>query len=118
MPDYTQLARWHEMPIIEIPAAFCHPHWEEFLARREPERAVVVMALKLWELLILDEAFAKRIGSWREAPAEWVFPTDFSLMNDTMRVEPFTPWCCYLGEERREAAWLNTPLVGIKEKES
>lgn len=112
MPDLEMLSHWHQMPIIEVPVAFCHPHWDEFLARRDPERSMLIMALKLWDQLMLDEEFTRTIG------AQHQLPTDFSLMNDTMRGEPYRPWCCYLGEERREAAWLNTPMIGAPEKES
>jgi len=112
MPDQIVLEHYHQMPIVELPHAFCHQHWHEF-ERLLPRRALAVMSFKLWEQLVADEAFVKAIGCWKEPPAQWDWPTDFSLMNETMRAEPYSPWCCYIGADRREKAWENTPFLDV-----
>lgn len=113
-PDLNELAHYHEMPIITVPAAFCLVHWREYVNRVEPSRSAVVMTFKLWEALMQDEPFVRAIGAWREPPEPWEMPTDCSLLNETMRAEPYAPWCCYLGPERREQAWEQTPMSGTE----
>jgi hypothetical protein len=110
MPDRTVLEHFHEMPIIEMQDAFCHAHWHEYDNRREPSRNPLVMTFHLWSSLIAEPEFIKAIGCWKEPPELCDWPSDFSIMNEQMRSKPFVPWCCYLGPERREVAWLATPM--------
>ena len=98
------------MPIIEVPIAFCEHHWKVY-QQRIPQRSVFVFAIGLYGQLMQDQAFARASGCWREPPELWELPKDFTKLNEVLRSEPFRPWCCYLGSERREAAWNDTPFM-------
>lgn len=109
----SAVAHFHEMPVIEVPVALCRDHYEEF-SRRTPPKSVLVLCLNIFNRLLQDEDFVKGCGLWRPPPELWNFPTDgsgLSRLNETMRDERFRPWCEYLGEAGREAAWDTTPFL-------